>query len=203
MSAPICQQCEKRPASKDGTRGGVQRYRSICGRCRWDQRMEDIRDERTALYQTAQQVATMRAEMIRLTADYDATLAHKWQWMERAEAAEARVKEQRDAMDDLERSAEAYADKVAILTKDVVERTQLLGAYVNQAVDMRAQIERLTDAVDAGKVDLARQCTAYVADMRQLDAALTSERQWSGRVTTALFAATLVLMLALSWSVLT
>ena len=55
MTAPVCTKCGERPASKDGIRGGVQRYRSVCGSCRWDQRTEDIRDERAVLYKAAQQ----------------------------------------------------------------------------------------------------------------------------------------------------
>lgn len=207
MAAPICQQCGKRPASKDGKRGGIQRYRAVCGRCRWDHRMEDIRDERTALYKAAQQsevkmlaerrlrakldeslterdadIAHLKDEFAKLSADYRATLEHKWQWMERAEDAEARVTEQRVTMDGLERTVEG--------------KDKLLSAYSEQAVDMGAEIEALT-------AKHAAAYKAHTADMIRLDRALRAEKQWSGRVTHVLLAATAVLLLALAWSVLT
>jgi hypothetical protein len=207
MTAPVCRECGKRPASKDGTRGGVQRYRSICGSCRWDQRMEDIRDERTALYKAAQQsevkmlaerrlrvkldeslterdadIAHLQDGFAKLSADYRATLEHKWQWMERAEDAEARVTEQRVTMDGLERTVEG--------------KDELLSAYSAQAVDRGAEIEALTDKYAAAY-------EAHTADMIRLDKALKAERQWSRRVTHVLLASIMVLLLALAWSVLT
>ena len=221
MAAPICQQCGKRPASKDGKRGGIQRYRAVCGRCRWDHRMEDIRDERTALYKAAQQsevkmlaerrlrvkLAEKLTECIRvaqdrlalvaerdaeiseisdqfgkLTADYDALLKHKWEWMQRAQGAESRVGEQRTTIEGL--------------AKKVAGKDKLLSAYSEQAVHMGAEIEALT-------AKHAAAYKAHTADMIRLDKALRAEKQWSGRVTHVLLAATAVLLLALAWSVLT
>lgn len=207
MAAPICQQCGKRPASKDGKRGGIQRYRAVCGRCRWDHRMEDIRDERTALYKAAQQsevkmlaerrlrakldeslterdaeISEISDQFAKLTAGYDAVLNHKWEWMQRAQGAESRVGEQRTTIEGL--------------AKKVAGKDKLLSAYSEQAVHMGAEIEALT-------AKHAAAYKAHTADMIRLDKALRAEKQWSGRVTHVLLAATAVLLLALAWSVLT
>jgi hypothetical protein len=75
MTAPICTQCGKRHASKDGKRNGMQRYRTVCGPCRWGQRMADIRDERTALYKAAQQSEVKMLAERRLRLKLDESLA--------------------------------------------------------------------------------------------------------------------------------
>lgn len=228
MTTPICKKCGKLPASKDGKRKGVQRYRAVCGRCRWDQRMADFRDERAELYKAAQQsevkmlaerrlrreldeslrswiqeadgrqkiiaaqdaqiaslkdkvtvaeeiedtacaqligavgenqvlktdcarlreqnsalankyreliasmeaqkadYAVVTAELAKLTADYDSLLPMKWQWMQRAQGAEARVSEQRATMDDLERTIEDWEDRAKIVTAELGQAQSLL-----------------------------------------------------------------------------
>lgn len=207
MTAPTCKKCNQRPASKDGIRNGVQRYRTVCGTCRWDKRNTTIRDVRTALYEASRlsasealgerrlrakrdaEIASLKdevevarasedkacaeligavgenqalktdnaqlreqnksladaykesllsmdaqkadyaavaAELAALTADYDSLLPMKWQWMQRAQGAEARVSEQRATMDDLERTIEDWEDRAKIVTAELGQAQSLL-----------------------------------------------------------------------------
>jgi chromosome segregation ATPase len=70
--------------------------------------------------------ATVAAELAKLTADYDATLAHKWEWMQRAQGAEARVGEQRTAIEGLENSVETWQDRSAITEAALTQAQSLL-----------------------------------------------------------------------------
>ena len=273
MAAPICQRCGKRAASKDGKRGGIQRYRSICGSCRWDQRTEDIRDERTALYKIArrsevrflaerrlrmkldeslaaqdaqiaslkdevtaaresedtacaeligavgenqvlktdcarlreqnsaladtyrEQIASMEAqkadyavvtaELAKLTADYDAVLPPKWQWMQRAQEAEARVSEQRETMDGLERGIEDWQDRAEIVTAELGQAQSVLKGTKRMVSEGTAENRDLQSRLaDADGRLLAEKCTVAErdAEIREMavimDAArITAENQ--------------------------
>ena len=200
MTAPTCKKCNQRPASKDGIRNGVQRYRTVCGTCRWDKRNTVIEQKHDVLYKAAQQsevkmlaerglrmklddtlrewvkecherrkviesrdaeiadlktdcarlrkqnkslaeahkqmlltidsnkadYATVSAELAKLTANYDATLAHKWEWMQRAQGAEARVGEQRATIEGLENSVETWQDRSAITEAALTQAQSLL-----------------------------------------------------------------------------
>ena len=220
MTAPVCKTCGERPASKDGKRGGVQRYRTVCGTCRWDKRNTTIRDVRTALYEASRlsasealgerrlrakrdaEIASLKdevevarasedkacaeligavgenqalktdnaqlreqnksladaykesllsmdaqkadyaavaAELAALTADYDAVLPQKWEWMQRAQGAEARVGEQRETMDGLERGIEDWQDRADIMTAELAQAQTMLKRAKRMVVEGTAE----------------------------------------------------------------
>lgn len=64
--------------------------------------------------------------MDELTADYDAVLPQKWEWMQRAQGAEARVGEQRETMDGLERGIEDWQDRADIITAELAQAQSML-----------------------------------------------------------------------------
>jgi hypothetical protein len=96
-----------------------------------------LREQNTALADTYKELivsmeaqkadyATVSAELAKLTADYDAVLPLKWQWMQRAQVAEARVSEQRETMDGLVRTIEDWEDRSEIVTAELGQAQSLL-----------------------------------------------------------------------------
>ena len=259
MSAPTCKQCGERPASKDGKKSGKQRYRAVCGRCRWDHRMEDIRDERTALYKAAQQsevkmlaerrlrlkldesvrewvkvaderlvliqnrdsdigardmeIASLKEQFAKLTADYDAVLQHKWEWMQKHNRLAAKAEE-------CERQHAATKARIKGFIQAEMKRlaeirglqaahegvTAELEEKKGTVVDLKAEIDRLDERLAEQKESAQRRykrlLEASGSVEAQMRAKLTESLAWGRKATTVLAIGILILLAALGFSVL-